>query len=169
MKLLKSLFVLFVAVSLLSCSSDDDSNQYEFNNANLSGTYTVTMLNSTEIQTTNVNGLDVITEYTTVGDTFQLTIVFSASGSYVIDGEYRDSYIETVAGQVQDEGSEIVVIDNATGNYSTNNSTMTFVMDGEVFSVALFNANELRITSEDIYVESGDEFVYTSEIRMVRQ
>ncbi|MFT5248527.1 MAG: hypothetical protein ACI93P_000240 [bacterium] len=169
MKLLKTLFVLFVAVSLVSCSSDDDNNQYEFNNANLAGTYEVTLLNTTEVQTTNVNGLDIITEYTTVGDTFQLTIVFSESGSYVIDGEFRNSYVETVAGQVQGEGSEILVIDSETGDYSTNNSTMTFVLDGEVFSVALFNANELRVTSEDIYVENGDEFVYTSEIRMIRQ
>ncbi len=169
MKLLKSLLVLFVVVSFVSCSSDDDNNQFEFNNTNLSGTYNITMSNSTEIQTTNVNGLDIITEYRTIGDTFQLTIVFNESGSYSIDGEFRENYTETVAGQLVDEGSEIIVINNETGNYSTNNSTMTFVLDAEVFSVELFNQNELRITSEDIYQEDGDEFVYTSEIRMIRQ
>ena len=167
MKLLKSLFVLFVAVSLVSCSSDDD-NQYLLNNANLSGIYNVTMLNTTETQTTDVNGADIITVTTTVGDTFELTVDFDEDGSYVINGAYRDSYLQTVAGEIVDEGAEIIFIDNETGDFSTSNSTMTMVLDGEVYEVELFNQNELRITSEDVEIFNGDEYIYTSEIRMVR-
>ena len=36
MKFLKILFVLFVLISITSCSSDDEVIQYDFNNANLS-------------------------------------------------------------------------------------------------------------------------------------
>lgn len=169
MKLLKSLFVLFVAVSLISCSSDDDNNQFVLNNANLSGTHSITYFTTSDTETTNVNGLDVVSEFTTVGDTFQITVVFSENGTYVIDGEYRNNYVVKVAGQIIDEGFEIIDVTNETGDYTTNNSTMEIVLDGETFDVTLFNENELRIVSEDSYTENDILYEYSSEIRMVRQ
>jgi len=169
MKLLKSLFVLFVAVSIISCSSDDDdSTQYTLNNANLSGTHSITMLNSSETETTNINGLDVVTVFTTVGDTFQVIVVFSEDGTYVINGEYLVNYVTTVAGQIVDEGSEIIDITNQTGEYTTNNALMEIELDEETYDVTLFNANELRMTSEDIYTDNDVDYVDTSEIRMTR-
>ena len=168
MKLLKSLFVLFVAVSIISCSSDDDSVQYTLNNANLSGTHSLTMLNTSETETTNVNGLDVVTVFTTVGETFQVIVVFDEDGTYVVNGEYLVNYVTTVADQIVDEGSEIIVITNETGDYTTNNALMEIEMDGETYDVTLFTANELRITSEDIYTEDDVDYVDTSEIRMTR-
>ncbi|MGK0233379.1 MAG: uncharacterized lipoprotein YehR (DUF1307 family), partial [Salibacteraceae bacterium] len=80
MKLVKKIFVVMMIVSLAACKSDDDNPSYELTNANLTGTYEVTMLTNTEIETTDVNGLDIITEYTSIGDTFQLNIVFTDSG-----------------------------------------------------------------------------------------
>ena len=168
MKLLKSLIVLFVAVSIISCSSDDDSTQYTLNNANLSGTHSITLINSSETETTNINGLDVVTVFTTVGDTFQVIVVFSEDGTYVINGEYRVNYVTTVAGQIVDEGSEIIDITNQTGDYTTNNALMEIELDGETYDVTLFNANELRMVSEDIYTENDIDYVDTSEIRMTR-
>ena len=168
MKLLKSLFVLFVAVSIMSCSSDDDSVQYTLNNTNLSGTHSITMLNTSETETTNINGLDVVTVFTTVGDTFQVIVVFDEDGTYVINGEYLVNYVTTVAGQIVDEGSEIIVISNETGDYTTNNALMEIELDGETYDVTLFNANELRMVSEDIYTENDVDYIDTSEIRMTR-
>jgi|TARA_B110000914_G_scaffold130014_1_gene113623 hypothetical protein len=198
MKFLKILFVLFVAVSLVSCSSDDDGVDplldtdgdgvvdiddlcpntpgtiidqgcYLFTNINVSSSpYSVTMLNTTEIQTTNVNGLDIVTEKTRVGDIFQLTYTFSENGTFVLDGEYLVNYSVVVAGEIITEDTEIIVIDNGIGSYTTNDSTMILVFDDKIYSVTLFNQNDLRITTEDIYEENGDEFVYTSEIRMIR-
>ena len=198
MKFLKILFVLFVAVSLVSCSSDDDGVDplldtdgdgvvdiddlcpntpgtiidqgcYLFTNINVSSSpYSVTMLNTTEIQTTNVNGLDIVTEKTRVGDIFQLTYTFSENGTFVLDGEYLVNYSVVVAGEIITEDTEIIVIDNGIGSYTTNDSTMILVFDDKIYSVTLFNQNDLRITTEDIYEENGDEFVYTSEIRMTR-
>ena len=198
MKFLKILFVLFVAVSLVSCSSDDDGVDplldtdgdgvvdiddlcpntpgtiidqgcYLFTNINVSSSpYSVTMLNTTEIQTTNVNGLDIVTEKTRVGDIFQLTYTFSENGTFVLDGEYLVNYSVVVAGEIITEDTEIIVIDNGIGSYTTNDSTMILVFDDKIYSVTLFNQNDLRITTEDIYEENGDEVVYTSEIRMTR-
>jgi hypothetical protein len=198
MKFLKILFVLFVAVSLVSCSSDNDGVDplldtdgdgvvdiddlcpntpgtiidqgcYLFTNINVSSSpYSVTMLNTTEIQTTNVNGLDIVTEKTRVGDIFQLTYTFSENGTFVLDGEYLVNYSVVVAGEIITEDTEIIVIDNGIGSYTTNDSTMILVFDDKIYSVTLFNQNDLRITTEDIYEENGDEFVYTSEIRMIR-
>ena len=126
------------------------------------------MLNTTEIQTTNVNGLDIVTEKTRVGDIFQLTYTFSENGTFVLDGEYLVNYSVVVAGEIITEDTEIIVIDNGIGSYTTNDSTMILVFDDKIYSVTLFNQNDLRITTEDIYEENGDEFVYTSEIRMTR-
>ncbi|MCF6307350.1 MAG: hypothetical protein L3J09_05270 [Flavobacteriaceae bacterium] len=46
---------------------------------------------------------------------------------------------------------------------------MKLTLDGEIYSVTLFNANEIRLSLEEIYTEEGEDFVYTEEIRMVRQ
>ncbi len=169
MKLLKSLLVLLVAVSIVSCSSDDDSPQFVLNNANLSGTHSITYFTTSDTETTNVNGLDVVSEFTTVGDTFQITVIFNENGAYIIDGEYRNNYTVTVAGQIIDEGFEIIDVTNETGNYTTNDSTMEISLDGETWDVTLFNENELRIVTEDSYTENDVLYEYSSEIRMVRQ
>lgn len=169
MKLFKSLLVLILAVTIVSCSSDDDNNQFVLSNANLSGTHSLTLFNTTDTETTNINGLDVVTEFTSVGDTFQVTIVFSEDGTYVIDGEFVSNYVTRVAGQVIDEGSEIIDIENQSGNYSTDNALRELVLDGEAWDVTLFNESELRIVLEDIYTEGDVDYESTSEIRMVRQ
>lgn len=169
MKLLKNIFALIIIVSLASCSSDDDNNTYDLTNENIAGTYDVTFLNTKEVQTTDVNGVDIITETTTTGSTFQLEVIFSENGNVLMDGEYVVNYRVEVAGQVTVEGTEIIVIDSEQTNYVANNASMTLVLDGKTYDVTLFNSNEIRLSQEDIYTENGDTFVYTEEIRMVRQ
>ena len=168
MKILKNLFALIILVSFASCNSDDDNNQFLLTNANLSGTYEVTLLNTTEIQTTDVNGVDFLTTTTTIGHTFQLEIVFFDNGNYIIDGLYVEDYRMDVDGDVQEEDTEIIDIDYVEGVYSTNDSSMELVLDGETYEVTLFNENEIRFTFEEMWVEEGDDFVYTEEIRLVR-
>lgn len=169
MKILKPILLLVILVSFVSCNNDDDNNDYLLNNENLAGTYNVTMLNSREVQTTDVNGVDIITTTTTSGNTFQLEIVFFDNGNYVVDGLYVEEYRMDVQGEVLEEDTEIIDIDFSEGTYATNNTSMELVMDGDTYEVTLFNQNELRVTLEDIWVENGDDFVYTEEIRMVRQ
>ena len=41
-------------------------------------------------------------------------------------------------------------------------------IDGDIFDVTLFNANELRLVQNDTYTEDGVDFVVTGELRMIR-
>ncbi len=169
MKLLKPIFLVVMVVSLFSCKSDDDSPEYLLNNENLAGTYNVTMLRSVETQTTDVNGVDIITTRTTEGHTFQLEVVFFDNGNYVVDGEYVQQYEKIVNGTVIEEDIEIIVIDFSEGTYSTNNSSMELVMDEDTYEVTLFTQNEIRMTFEEMWVENGDDFILNEEIRLVKQ
>ena len=59
-------------------------------------------------------------------------------------------------------------VDNEEGTYVANDGAMQLVMDGNIFDVTLFNANELRLVQNDTYTEDGVDFVDTGEIRMIR-
>tara|TARA_B100000767_G_scaffold240691_1_gene236616 strand:- start:177 stop:383 length:207 start_codon:yes stop_codon:yes gene_type:complete len=66
------------------------------------------------------------------------------------------------------QSTYIVDIDNETGTYAANNSTMQLLLDETLFDVTLFNTNELRLSSSDAYTEDGIDYIETFEIRLVR-
>jgi hypothetical protein len=169
MKFLKILFVLFVVISITSCSSDDEVNQYDLNNANLSaGSFDLNYLNSYSTETIDINGLEVISEFAATGETFQFTITFFENGTYIANGQYVVNETTTVSGQITEEDTYIEDVDNEEGTYVANDGAMQLVMDGNIFDVTLFNANELRLVQNDTYTEDGVDFVDTGEIRMIR-
>jgi hypothetical protein len=169
MKFLKILFVLFVLISITSCSSDDEVIQYDFNNANLSsGSFDLNYLSSYTTATIDINGLEVISEFSATGETFQFTVTFFENGTYIADGQYVVIETTRVAGQITEEDTYIEDIDNEEGTYVTNDGTMQLVMDGDIFDVTLFNANELRLVQNDTYTDDGVDFVVTGELRMIR-
>jgi len=169
MKFLKILFVLFVVISITSCSSDDEVNQYDLNNANLSaGSFDLNYLNSYSTETIDINGLEVISEFAATGETFQFTITFFENGTYIANGQYVVIQTTTVSGQITEEDIYIEDVDNEEGTYVANDGAMQLVMDGNIFDVTLFNANELRLVQNDTYTEDGVDFVATGEIRMIR-
>ena len=169
MKLFKHFFILAISVSLIACTSDDDAPVYELNTTNLSaGTYDVTYLTRNETETINVNGLDIVTESTIVGETFQLTLTFANNNTYVVDGQYVINTLVTVAGEIVSQSTFIEDIDNENGTYAANNSTMQLLLDETPYDVTRFNANELRLSYSTAYTEDGVDYVETSEIRMVR-
>ena len=89
MKLLKNFFTLVMVFTLIACSSDDDSVPYELNNTNLStGSYGIQYLSIFDTETVNINGLDVVTEFSGTGETFQISFTFFENGTYILDGEY---------------------------------------------------------------------------------
>ena len=168
MKVFKHLFTLVIFVSLIACTSDD-APLYELNSINLSaGTYDVTYLTSNATQTQNVNGLDIITEDITVGETFQLTITFRENGTYLVDGQYVINTQRTVAGEIVSQSTYIVDIDDEIGTYAANNSAMQLLLDETLFDVTLFNNNQLRLSTSDAYTEDNIDYFETSEIRIVR-
>ena len=169
MKFLKILFVLFVLISITSCSSDDEVIQYDFNNANLSsGSFDLNYLSSYTTATVDINGLEIISEFAATGETFQFTITFFENGTYIADGQYVVNETITVSGQITEEDTYIEDVDNEEGTYVTNDGTMQLVMDGDIFDVTLFNANELRLVQNDTYTEDDVDFVVTGELRMIR-
>ncbi len=169
MKLLKNLVVLVMIFSLNACSSDEDSVPYELNNTNLSaGSFDLTYFNSYTTATVDINGLEIISEFSATGETFQFTITFFEDGTYISDGQYVVNETTTVAGQITEQDTYIVDEDNEQGTYVANNDAMQLVIDDDVFDVILFNANELRISLNNMYTEEGVDYSETAEIRLVR-
>ncbi|MDG1327357.1 MAG: hypothetical protein P8P41_02815 [Flavobacteriaceae bacterium] len=169
MKLLKNFFTLVMVFTLIACSSDDDSVPYELNNTNLSaGSYDLTYYNSYTTATVDINGLEIISEFSATGETFQFTINFFEDGTYIADGQYVVNETVTVSGQITEQDTYIEDVDNEQGTYVANNDAMQLIMDDDVFDVILFNANELRISLNNMYTEEGVDYSETGEIRLVR-
>jgi len=171
MKVFKHLFTLVIFVSLIACTSDDDAPQYLLNNTNLSaGTYGVNYLVTNVTGTVIIEGIQVeVSDENTTGEFFNLTYNFSENETYQYDGEYLNNTIRILAdGTVLEDSSIITVIDNETGTYAVNNTTMQLLLGETLYDVTLFNANELRLSSSDVYTEDGVDYFETSEIRMVR-
>ncbi len=169
MKFLKILFVLFVVISITSCSSDDEVIQYDLNNANLSaGSFDLNYLSSYTTATVDINGLEIISEFAATGETFQFTITFFENGTYIADGQYVLNETIRVSGQITEEDTYIEDVDNEEGTYVANDGVMKLTIDGDIFDVTLFNANELRLVQNDTYTEDGVDFVVTGELRMIR-
>ena len=171
MKVFKHLFTLVIFVSLIACTSDDEAPQYLLNNTNLSaGTYGVNYLVTNVTGTVIIEGIQVeVSDENTTGEFFNLTYNFSENETYQYDGEYLNNTIRILAdGTVLEDSSIITVIDNETGTYAVNNSTMQLLLGETLYDVTLFNANELRLSSSDVYTEDGVDYFETSEIRMVR-
>ena len=171
MKVFKQLFTLVIFVSLIACTSDDDTPVYELNNTNLSaGSYQVNYLVTNATGTVIIEGIQVeVSDENTIGEFFNLTYNFSENETYRYDGEYLNNTIRVLAdGTVLEDSSIIIVIDNETGSYAANNSTMQLLLGDTLYDVTLFNTNELRLSSSNAYTEDGVDYVETSEIRMVR-
>jgi len=160
-----------MVITLTACSSDDDDSvPYELNNTNLSaGSFQVQELSFTYSETFTEDGEIIVYEASGFGETFQLSYTFFENGTYIIDGEYVQKTTISVDGEVVDQTTEIITNNNVTGTYVVNDSTMQIIVDEEsVFDITLFNENELRISSIDIYSENGSNIARSQEIRLIR-
>tara|TARA_Y100000385_G_scaffold229842_1_gene241362 strand:+ start:291 stop:893 length:603 start_codon:yes stop_codon:yes gene_type:complete len=196
----KNLLVLFVALLIVSCNSDDDSINpfldsdedgivdindlcpntpgtvldqgcYLLTNINLSSglTYSTTLLNTTETQITNINGLEIVSEITKNGSVFSsLDVTFNENGTFIRNGEYLETYVIKVNGIITEENAEIISFDNEEGFFSVNNDSMTILLNVDTYNVILFDESELRMTLEQTYSENNIDYIISREIRMVR-
>lgn len=171
MKLSKILVVLFIALSIVSCKSDDDNTEtFGFNQTNIEGSYRLNYFVSTEVQTTNVNSIDIVTTTVTTGDTFNLTVVFGSNGMSTTNGSYRETYVRDVAGVNVPIDPFIVILDDEVHSYSVSSGASILTLSGDPYQVVSFNETGMTITREDIYTDSnGDTTVYTEEQRFTRQ
>lgn len=170
MNISKILLVFVIAISLVSCKKDDDgATAFVLNQTNLLGTYALNYAVTTDVETININGLDIVTTTTTTGDTFQMEVSFLENNTYVTDGAYRQMYTVVVAGQTVEDDSEIIVADNETANFTVSSGTSTLTLDGDTYEVTSFSETEMTITLEEIVTETnGDTTVYNEEFRFTK-
>ncbi len=163
MKLTKLIFLFALAIATVSCGSDDDgATTYNLTNANLAGTYKISDLSANSTSTTNVSGTTVTVATATVeGDTFQVSVVFNANGSYTAVGQYRIVTTVTPTGQDPIIEEEIIVVDS-NGSYSLNEVNQTISLNPEdddfiegLFDVTLFNNTTFNIKQEDVTTDGG--------------
>lgn len=171
MKPNKILLILFTALLVVSCKKDDDGNdEFVLNNENLSGTYELVFYSTTSIETTNINGLDVISTITNVGDTFEVDYTFTPDGKYSASGLFRIVVTIMVNGELTSEDAFIETVEIPNGNFSTTSSSSILVMDGITYEVGVFNENEFRIMYNEIQTfPNGDTEDYTEELRFIRK
>ncbi len=170
MKITKMLLVMFLAVAAVSCNKDDDGPEpFQYNAENLRGTYELNYLQFTEVITRTVDGFEVVTTTTGIGDTFDVTAVFAANSTVTTNGSYR--VVETsVQGNNTTTDSYIEIINNETVGYSVNASTSRLTIEGQTFEVSNFSQSGFTLISNDVFTEpNGDTFSLTAEQRFVKQ
>ena len=169
MKSTKILLIFLTVLTLASCKKDDGGeDEFVLNNANLSGNYELVFLRSVTVETTEVNGLQVVSTITSVGDTFQVDYFFARNGTYEATGLFRVLTTTVVNGEQTMEDAVIEDID-IQGNYTITASTSIIVIDGVTYEVSLFNENQFRITRSAINTfPNGDTVEFSEELRFVR-
>ena len=148
-----------------------DQGCYLLTNINLSSglTYSTTLLNTTETQIKNINGLEIVSEITKNGSVFSsLDVTFNENGTFIRNGEYLETYVIKVNGIITEENAEIISFDNEEGFFSVNNDSMTILLKVDTYNVILFDESELRMTLEQTYSENNIDYIISREIRMLR-
>ena len=148
-----------------------DQGCYLLTNINLSSglTYSTTLLNTTETQITNINGLEIVSEITKNGSVFSsLDVTFNENGTFIRNGEYLETYVIKVNGIITEENAEIISFDNEEGFFSVNNDSMTILLNVDTYNVILFDESELRMNLEQTYSENNIDYIISREIRMLR-
>lgn len=174
MKFSKILLLLVIAVSIVSCKSDDDGAvAFTLSNTNIAGTHALNFFLVNIDQSLEFNGIPVTSNTSVVGDTFQVTAVFGDDGTYTISGQYRIVATVTVGG-ISETDTEIIVLDES-GAYQINTTDQTITMsslnelgDG-TFDVELFNETEFRLTQTISETTPDITSTATSELRFVRE
>jgi hypothetical protein len=175
MKFSKILLLLVIAVSIVSCKSDDDGAvPFNLSNANIAGTHDLTYFTASQVITGTVGGSPVTITSNTTADTYLAQVTFTEAGTYTLSGQFRTI---TTFSDGRPQELDIIVLDNNTGTYQLNEAAQTLVLidqggslsDSDINTVTLFNETELRITFGETYIEDGDEYVEMQELRFVRQ
>ena len=145
MKLFKFILILFVAVSISSCSDDSIEPTILLSNANIAGTHSINSFNiDTKVTSkTDVSGISVpfdIATSTGYGDTFQVDFELTENGDYTLIGQYRlISTITPAVGNQVAETSILLVDDSGTYEIDTTNNTITFTSSLDAFLSGTFN------------------------------
>lgn len=138
MKLVKSLILMFMAVSLVNCGSDDDGgSSFDLSAANFVGTYSLVGVESSSERTITDNGNTTVlsSETTELNDDVTVTteVVFNSNGTYFSTGTHVLD-IETSDSSGESENFSETVITNDSGTYTLDivNEQIFLFVDGDV-------------------------------------
>ncbi|WP_343328653.1 hypothetical protein [Polaribacter staleyi] len=174
MKLLKSFLILFIAISITSCSSDDD-NSFELSAVNLAGTYKITAYKSVEIESATSSAGKVITLATTTKTRSSSTVkvILNANNTYSIDG----ILVMTSKTDGVDNDDDIQDLDDTAGTYALNLDSKTITLtetlgNGLVigtFDLKTFNADKLIIKQDvNSTTKGGNDINTVTDITLER-
>lgn len=178
MKNLKFILILFLFVSITSCSDDASAPPFSLTAANMAGNYDIGAINAEEEETATSNSGAVVNVSTTtfVGDSFDdINFVLHSNGTYTASGKFRTVIIETPNGGAPVNDFEIVIFD-ATGSYQINNldNTITFnpstgnFLDG-LFTVVTFTETAIKMTQEETDIDGGITTTLKTNISLKRK
>ena len=167
MKNLKFIFILFLSLTVLSCSDTDNEPPYLLSNTNIAGSYEVSSLTANENETaTSSSGavVDLATS-TIVGANFQISFDITANGTYEVSGLYREIKTTTPNGGATTTNEVLLTIDSE-GTYQLNtlNNTISFTstsggfLEG-TFNIETFTEKIISITQESQTAE-GSNTIY---------
>ena len=147
MKLLKSFLILFIAISITSCSSDDD-NSIELTSQTFVGIYSLSDYESdvTETATSTTTGnVTTLSETEKEGRTYAVNLLLNVDNTYSIKGNF------ILESETDGNKTEQVIIFETTGTYSLDlllkTVTLTETVTEEAVDGAGFIAGQFKITT----------------------
>jgi hypothetical protein len=183
MKLLKYFLVLFISISITSCSDSTSEAPFTLSSANIAGTYNINSLslNTKVTSSTNVAGVEVpftVATSKSTGDTFGVTFILNENGTYTVSGQYRVVSVVTPAVGDTVTNNEIIRFpdagDSGTYNLNTADNTITFTSASGDFlegtlNIVAFNETTVSLTQELEEVVDAITTNINANISFVRQ
>jgi hypothetical protein len=183
MKFLKLILVLFITVSITSCSDETSEPPYTLSNANIAGTYNINNLSiDTKVtSSTIVAGVDVpftVATSKSTGDTFKVSFILKSNGTYTINGAYTITSIVTPAVGNPISSDDIIVFpdsgDSGTYNLNIIDNTITFTSSSGDFlegtlNVVTFNETTISLSQELEEIEDAITTEFNSNITFIRE
>lgn len=155
MKTFKFILFALIATTILSCAENNSEPELNLSNENIAGAYNISSLViDTETRATTSGITVTVANTSSIGDTFQVNLIFNEDGTYTSSGQFRIVSTITPIGQNPITDSEIIVFSDA-GSYSTNavDNTISFMAQDNAliegtFNVIIFNETTVSLNQE---------------------
>lgn len=180
MKFLKYILILFISISITSCSDASSDLPFVLSTANIAGNYNINSL-STDTKVTSVTEVSgiliplTVATSTITGDTFQVDFVLNGNGTYTASGQYRIVSVVTPAVGSQITNSEILVFtDSGSYQLNTTDNTLTLISSTGDFiagtmNIVTFNETTVSLSQEMETVVDATTTEINSRISFTRQ
>ena len=150
MKLVKGLILIFIAVSLVNCGSDDGGSSFDLSEDNLVGSYAAESIESDSARSLiEADGtLTPINTTSSEADNIILRLTFSSNGTFTIAGAYENTVTTSSSTGSDTETDDVIVSDSGTYTLDVENETITLVSDdfGGVYNIDRFTEDELFVS-----------------------